>query len=314
VASPLVDATGEDAERAVGLVVVLVSEPYSGVVGFGALRAGETELAADDEVNDHLGADLRAPSHAGGEITLEHLVSHYGSLPNMPDNLTGPPMSPATDYSRAELGDCLDRTVLDSAPGSAYSYSNLGSGLLGVALADTTGEPGYDGLLRTHVTGPLGMADTGTNEPVLLGRIGDRLAQGYAERAGALFPVDLADMGVLAGGGEIISTGDDVALLLRALTGLDHFPTTGAVERALTPLGTGAAGTRIGYAFDILERPEGGLQFEKAGIASGYTAFITFLRRPAVGVAILSSRREHRAIQAAAREVLSALAELDEST
>lgn len=148
----LVDPTGQDPDRAVGGVVIYVSRFGNGVVGVGSLRAGEyatpeagsyfqigsvskvvaglilaamvetpgSGIGPHDPVNLHLRPDIRAPTHQGTEITLEHLVSHYGALLTMPDNLHGPPWSPAMDYSRQDLAEYLSSYSLAVAPGSNY--------------------------------------------------------------------------------------------------------------------------------------------------------------------------------------------------
>ncbi len=332
-AETLVDPSGQDASRAVGVVVILVSESYTGVLGFGALRKGGTQrpdggtffqigsvtkvltglllasrveqgLAADTAVNDLLANDVQAPSFSNVPITLEQLASHYGAMPHeLPDNVTGPAWSPAKDYSRAQLAEYLAGYGLPYSPGSQYVYSNTGSGLLGLALADANGAPDFHSVLTATLTGPLGMTDTGTNAPAFLGGIGDRLAQGYYDQGGTLVDVDLADMGVLAGGGEVISTGNDIALLLRTFTGLDAYPVPGAVERALTPVGPGESGAQVGYGVNILTTAEGST-FEKSGIASGYSTNIRFRRDPAVGVGVMVNRRSMQPITTVAKETL----------
>ncbi|HJL17454.1 MAG TPA: serine hydrolase [Sandaracinaceae bacterium LLY-WYZ-13_1] len=339
--APLVDASGEDATRAVALVVVVVTAEQSSVFGFGALRAGGDAvpdgrtvfpvgsiskiytglmlaaaiessggvLAPETPVNALLAADLRAPSYMGIDITVEHLVTHYGALPTLPSNVTGPMTSPARDYSRAQLATFLSGHALDHAPGTTYEYSNLGSGLLGVALADHAGDAGYDALLRRALVEPLGMVDTGTNEPDFRARVGHRTVQPYRVVGDALEEVAISDMGVLAGGGEVLTTGDDLARFVRVLTGLDGFGVAGAVERTITPVAAGAGSTEVAYAIDVTTRPDGVRVYEKTGGTAGSTSFMSFLREPAVGVAILSSRGTHRAIRAVTRQLLRSIEE-----
>lgn len=338
-ATPLVDASGADTNRAVGLVVAVASRDVNQVFGFGALRAGGTNapdggtffqigsvskaltglllasLAEDSAVavdpnspaNSHLATDVRLPDFQGQPITLAQLASHYASLPEMPTNLTGPPTSPAAGYTRTQLADYLSTLTLSSAPGSAYRYSNLGYGVLAVALVDSAAAVSYAALLNARLTGPLGMNDTGLNEAGFVSQLGNRLAQGYRVAGGNLVEVGLSDMGALEGAGEVISTGDDLRKLLRAWTGLDAFPVAGAVERALTPVAAGAAGNQIGYGMDIVTLADGTVQHEKAGVVAGYTCYVAFRRAPAVGVAICSNRGQHQAIQTLARQLVALL-------
>lgn len=335
----LVEPGGTDANRAVGLVVVVVNAQGTRVFGFGARRAGESlppdgttcfqigsvskvftglllaamvddpagGLRPDDPANRHLGPDLRVPAFGAQPVTLLHLVSHRAAMPDMPDNLTGPPTSPALDYSRAQLSNFLSGLVLPVPPGSTYRYSNVGLGVLGVALADAGGGGSYSALLRDRLTAPLGMLDTGLNEPLFVERIRSRLAQGYRPAAGGLAEVAVSDMGVLEGAGELLSTGDDLGRFLRVWTGLDPFPVAGAIERALTPVASGAPGQSIGYGIDVIALPDGRSQFEKGGVVAGYTSYVAFRRQPAAGVAVMSNRGQHQAVATLARELVALL-------
>ncbi|MFM1770135.1 MAG: hypothetical protein RJA22_2664 [Verrucomicrobiota bacterium] len=337
--SLLVDASGTDASRAVGLVVVVVNAQATRVHGFGALRAGGTlppdgatcfqigsvskaftglllaslvedpagGVRPEDPVNRHLGPDLRAPAFGTQPVTLLQLATHRGSMPDFPDNMTGPPTSPALDYSRAQLSNFLSGLVLPVPPGSTYRYSNVGLGLLGVALADASGWGSYSALLRERLTAPLGMLDTGLNEPAFLDRLRPRLAQGYRVAGGGLAEVAVSDMGVLEGAGELLSTGDDLGRYLRVCTGLAAFPVAGAMDRALTPAAAGAPGQLVGYGIDVVALPDGRSQFEKGGVVAGYTTYVAFRRQPAAGVAVMSNRGQHQAIATLARDLVALL-------
>lgn len=341
-AEPLVDSSGASSALGVGLSVVVVSRNDTRVFGFGApvvggaappdgttcfplgsvskvftglvlasaIEASGGMVGPDHPVNMYLAADIRAPELAGTPITLEHLVSHYGALPDLPDNLTGRPFSPGADYTREQLATFLTGLELVRAPGTQYDYSNLGSGLLGIALADSAGVADFDALLRRDFTVGLGMGDTGTNVSDFRSRMGARLVQPYRVDGASLVEVDVADMGVLAGAGEVLATGDDMARFLRALTGLDEFPVAGAVNRALTPVGAARGSASISYALDLTTRPDGTVRYEKAGLTAGSSTFISFLRDPAVGVAVLSNRGGHSEIQGVARELVSFVEEL----
>jgi CubicO group peptidase (beta-lactamase class C family) len=143
-ATPLVDASRLNPNRAVGLVVVVVTRHGIQVFDFGANRAGEATapdgdtyfqigsvsksltglllastiegsagtLNAGDGVNAHLAPDPRAPDFQRQPVMLGHLAKHYGSLPDMPNNLTGPPTSPAQNDSRTQLATYLSTLTL----------------------------------------------------------------------------------------------------------------------------------------------------------------------------------------------------------
>jgi len=338
-ATPLVDASGQNATRSVGLVVMVVTDQGTRTFGFGARSAGGASppdgdtffqvgsisktftgllLAAQIEssggtllpstpVNALLAPDLRMPGFGTQPVTVAQLATHYGGLPQFPNNMTGPAFYPAQGYTRAQLATYLSGFTLSAAPGSAYEYSNTGSGLLALALGDRAGLAPYSALLAAQLTGPLGMSSTGLNEAPFTNDIATRLAQGYRSNGTALVPMAISDMGVLEGAGEIISTGNDMAKFLRVLAGLAPFPVAGAVERATAPRAPGATGTMTGYGLDIYTLTSGVQQWEKAGLVAGYTAYIAFRRQPGTAVAVLSNRAQHQSVTSVAREILSLL-------
>ena len=338
-ATPLVDASGQNATRSVGLVVMVVTDQGTRTFGFGARSAGGASppdgdtffqvgsisktftgllLAAQIEssggtllpstpVNALLAPDLRMPGFGTQPVTVAQLATHYGGLPQFPNNMTGPAFYPAQGYTRAQLATYLSGFTLSAAPGSAYEYSNTGSGLLALALGDRAGLAPYSALLAAQLTGPLGMSSTGLNEAPFTNGIATRLAQGYRSNGTALVPMAISDMGVLEGAGEIISTGNDMAKFLRVLAGLAPFPVAGAVERATAPRAPGATGTMTGYGLDIYTLTSGVQQWEKAGLVAGYTAYVAFRRQPGTAVAVLSNRAQHQSVTSVAREILSLL-------
>ena len=264
-------------------------------------------LLPSTPVNALLAADLRLPGFGAQPVTVAQLATHYGGLPQFPNNMTGPPFYPAQGYTRPQLAGFLAGLTLSAPPGTAYEYSNTGSGLLALALGDRVGAASYSALLGTQITGPLGMSDTGLNEATFTNGIAARLAQGYRSTGTDLVPMPLSDMGVLEGAGEIISTGNDISKLLRVLAGLAPFPVAGAVERTVAPRAPGSPGTMTGYGLDIHTLTNGVQQWEKGGLVAGYTAYIAFRREPATGVVVLSNRGQHQAIGALAREILGLL-------
>jgi CubicO group peptidase (beta-lactamase class C family) len=109
--------------------------------------------------------------------------------------------------------DSLRRTRLRSEPGTRFRYSNLGAGLLGLALARSAGTD-YDTLLRTLICEPLGLTDTGV---VLDADRTARLATGHSSRTGR--PRPRWHLAALAGAGGLHSTVPDLLALARAELG-----------------------------------------------------------------------------------------------
>jgi len=98
------------------------------------------EVALDDPVSKFLPANVKVPERGGKKITLLDLATHTSGLPSTPNNLV--PKDPSNlyaDYTVGQLYDFLSSYTLPRDIGSQYEYSNLGVGLLGIALARRVG-------------------------------------------------------------------------------------------------------------------------------------------------------------------------------
>ena len=77
-----------------------------------AMLSTETLPSPLIQLNAHL-TGLSIPDYDGQQVTFRHAVSHYGSLVNLPSNLTGPVDSPGRGYSREALSAFLEETQLN---------------------------------------------------------------------------------------------------------------------------------------------------------------------------------------------------------
>ncbi|MFI5370384.1 MAG: serine hydrolase domain-containing protein [Candidatus Eisenbacteria bacterium] len=119
------------------------------------------------------------PADDARRITARHLLTHTAGLPNpIPIAWIHPADRPGPDPDRF-LDDLLARHGrLRSTPGARSSYSNLGTLVLGVALAAVTRTPFVE-LVRDQVLAPLGMRDT---DFVYRPDMRERAAVGYHPR------------------------------------------------------------------------------------------------------------------------------------
>lgn len=115
------------------------------------------ELTLDDPVEAALGQRLRDAE--GQPLRWRDLATHRSGLPRLPGNFA-PARSedPYADYTEASLRAFLDRWRADVPRDRRWTYSNLGFGLLGLALGRALGTP-YPALLETRVLKPLGLQD-----------------------------------------------------------------------------------------------------------------------------------------------------------
>jgi len=281
---------------------------------------------ARDRVDDPLGALLDE------RITLAHLVSHTGGFDKMPDNLhaqrdvdgdgqpDSTPDSPARHYGREHLRACFERggCELLSEPGLVYHYSNLGLGLLGLALVDGTGAHGYDHLHRRALTWGLEMDDTGILSDAVHARAEGRRVTGHMPQGGggegppAVTEVGYPDMGELTGAGGVISTGADLTALLRTLAQPAGHPLQAVVERATAPLHVVEDGRSVAYAIDVSEAADGTRTYSKGGVTAGYTSFVIWRPSVRAGVVVLTNRGRYQPASELGWELLEQVAATDD--
>jgi len=188
------------------LMMILVDE---GVIGL------------DDPVSRYLPEmDGLQDRRAGTEdVTFRHLASHTAGLvrePAWPESVVGP----IEDWERRML-QSIPRTAYDSIPGARYQYSNIGFGILGLALSRAADRPFID-LVEEKIFVPLGM--TGSSFIVKGAELGPRLAQGYTVRNGTVSgeaPArEHAGRGYKVPNGGVYSTVADLGRFLGAIAGV----------------------------------------------------------------------------------------------
>ncbi|WP_157751627.1 serine hydrolase domain-containing protein [Actinoplanes derwentensis] len=231
------------------------------------------------------------PAPAG--ITLRHLATHTSGLPRLPKGMLLPALlrphapDPYRDCTADFLITNLAR-IRPGRPGRRYHYSNLGVGLLGLALARHTGLP-FERLINTQINC---LVSTGTELTTVPGHRAD----GHPAA-----PWNLAD---LAGAGGLRSTVTDVAAFVRT-----HFdPSSPGVtlsletEFRINPF----MSQRLGWmARQLHERVGGHAQIYHNGQTGGFASFAGFDPDKQVGVVVLSATA--RSVDTVAFELLKDL-------
>jgi CubicO group peptidase (beta-lactamase class C family) len=235
------------------------------------------EVALDDPVSLYLPASVKVPRNGGGEITLRQLATHTSGLPRMPANFSpADPANPYADYGTERMFEFIAAShPKDSAPGMA-DYSNLGFGLLGVALANRAGTD-YATLLQARVLDPLGMKDTAI---VVKGDMARRRATGHSPE---LRPVSAWDFDAFAGAGAIRSTMNDLLKFAAAELGLVSTPLDAAMRASQRP--AGSAG-RQGLAWIILLEGE---RLTHSGMTGGFASEMILDVKRKKAVVVLSN-------------------------
>jgi D-alanyl-D-alanine-carboxypeptidase/D-alanyl-D-alanine-endopeptidase len=242
------------------------------------------EGALTDPVAKYLPTDVKVPERGGHAIELVDLSTHTSGLPRMPSNFQPKdPANPYADYTVEQVYQFLSSYQLTRDVGSQFEYSNLGGGLLGIALARRAGMD-YEALVRSRITKPLGMNSTTiTLTPEMKGRF----AVGHNAE---LKPVSNWDIPALAGAGALRSSVNDLLTFLAANLGYAKSPLAPAMASMLTtvrrPTSAGGPG-EIGLGWLITKPPTGEIAWHNGG-TGGYRSFIGFDKKAGVGVVVLS--------------------------
>ncbi len=241
---------------------------------------GRVQVNFEDPVAKLLPEGTIVPSFEDRPITLEHLATHSSGLPRMPTNFAPIDMAnPFADYSIDLMYKFLATHSLRRAPGSRYEYSNLGTGLLGHALALRAGES-YEQLVVDHICKPLGMTSTVIT---LTDEHRANLALGHD---GEGKQVSNWDIPALAGAGAFRSTARDMATFVKANIALSHRELGPAMKLAQQPrFDADANGGKVGLAWHI---EPGGVIWHN-GQTGGYHSYIAFDRDKRIGVVVLAN-------------------------
>ncbi|MDF2991316.1 MAG: hypothetical protein K0S37_1830 [Microbacterium sp.] len=188
------------------------TKTMTGLLFQDALEHGE--LAAEDRLEVCL---PELSGTAAGAVRLEDLATHTSGMPR----LLSDPGFQADSLRRSLLGQnpytltvdemlALTRTERVGEPGT-FEYSNLGTALLGQAIARCAGMD-YPTLIGTRLFEPLGMTES--TLPVTVDDLRPTDTRGYSAQG---VPQDPWTMGGHAPAGGVRSTAHDMTLFVRAL-------------------------------------------------------------------------------------------------
>lgn len=267
------DAPGPNALFEIGSV----SKVFTSLALACAVTRGELRL-------DQQAADL-LPGGAldGHRITLEQLATHTSGLPRLPSGLLPRALFPMADpYARFTpevLLASVPRPRRRGRPGEKWKYSNLGGGLLGLALATRVGCD-YDQLIRTEIGEPLGLSDTVV---VPDEDQAGRTAPGHT-RWGR--PTPYWNMAALAGAGGLRSTAVDLAIFVCAQLG--GSPLADAITFTHEPRRQVNKRLRMGLGW-LLMSLDGREVLWHDGGTGGFRSFVGFIPSDGVGVVALAN-------------------------
>jgi D-alanyl-D-alanine-carboxypeptidase/D-alanyl-D-alanine-endopeptidase len=256
-----------------------VTKVFTALLLADMVRRGE--VALDDPVARSL-APARVPERNGRAIALLDLATHTSGLPRLPTNLAPKDSAnPYADYAPERLYDFLATYALGRDIGSQYEYSNLGLGLLGLALSRRAGAD-YATLVQSRVADALGMTST---RITLSTDLQGRLASGHDADLSGVPSWDFSES--FAGAGALRSSANDLLAFLAANLGYVRTPLAAAMADMLEvrrPISAGSHDIALGW--HVLKRPSGEIVWHN-GQTGGYGSFVGYHAKTGRGSVVL---------------------------
>ncbi len=221
-------------------------------------------------------------------ITLRQLASHTAGLIREP-RLRGAASGPIEGWEEKILAS-IPTTEFQSMPGTEYSYSNIGFGILGLTLSRAAGRPFME-LVTEWIFKPLGME---SSTFIIGDDLQPLLTSGYANRRDGTVDAESparehAGRGYKVPNGGIYSTVADLGRFVAAMTGAAPVAILREEVRAemLRVQAPEGGRGRYGLGFSIQVTDEGHMLAGHGGSVSGYTAHLLFDPESRIGVVLL---------------------------
>jgi len=245
--------------------------------------AGRMKLA--DPINLYLPDSIPELSFQGKPVTLLHLANHTSGFPRLPSNIFKgkiDPKDPYKHYLPDSLYSFLKRYKPAVMPGTVFSYSNYGAGVLGTIFERKYGNS-FEQLIVSRICDPLGMRKT---RVTLIEADEKNFAQGYNETGETTAPWNLAS---LKGSGAIRSTLDDMVKYTRAQMEMKGpLKTAIALSHKSTFEGRNQS---MGLGWRITKSGPNSYWHHSGG-TGGFRSFVGFDVDRKIGIVILSNAAE----------------------
>jgi len=201
---------------------------------------------------------------AWSEITIHHLLSHTGGVPNFtsfPDYVSKMMMPVTAQEMIARFKD----KPLDFKPGEKWSYSNSGYFLLGYIIEKVSGES-YESFVKRNIFDTLKMSNSGYDH---FNSILKNRATGYSLDKGKMINSAYIDMTQPYSAGSLYSTVEDLFTWNEALFS-DKLLSAKSCETMMTPV-------KNDYAYGLGVQTKSGRKV--VGHGGGINGFSTYLVR-----------------------------------
>jgi CubicO group peptidase (beta-lactamase class C family) len=149
-----------------------------------------------------------------GKITIAQILAHRSGIPNVRRDRESQPNVSTTPITKDEMLALIVKGTPDFEPDTRHRYSNSGYFLLGLIIEKLTGKP-YEEVLKERITSKIGLADTYTATGNIDVNKNESLT--YIHFGRDWKQVRETHPSILFGGGQIISTPNDLAKFIKAL-------------------------------------------------------------------------------------------------
>ena len=264
-----------------------ISKSVTAVLMMRLVDAGVIGL--DDAIEDHMPEmrDITDARPGTDPITFRQVASHTAGLVREPmwsEAASGP-----IELWEDRIVESIPLTAFDSVPGARYQYSNIGFGMLGLALSRAAGRPFMD-MVAEEIFTPLGM----TGSTFVLGELESRVAVGYANRPDGSIDAEQparehAGRGYKVPNGGVYSTLADLGRFMGAMSGVPGLRILSEESRveALTVQTPEDPSAGYGLGFSVRIDDDGRIVAGHGGSVAGYTATIQFDPDARIGVVLL---------------------------
>jgi len=256
-------------------------------------------IIQEENIEYYLPVDeITMPTKDNIEITFEHLLTHTSGLPRTPhENGSLFPLpegyvleNPYAAYTTEQVYDYLSNyCTLLFTPGTFWSYSNTGVGLVGHAIGLIDGTS-YETVLKREIFDVLGMTNSSlflTQEQISNQAFGHNAVK-------AEVPFFTAN-DIFQGCGMIKSSLTDMFKFLEANMELTNSPLNNAMNythQKASDIFTGSLGY-TGLCWFITNLDDGQTITYNGGDTNGHSAFIGFNKTESFGVIILMNCSMH---------------------
>lgn len=251
---------------------------------FTGIMLADEVVKGNMQLTDNIAQYLPVKSDAAKQVNMMQLSTHSSGVPRLADNFwpsVKDDKNPYASYGEKDLYSFIDNMKLRTEPGTHYSYSNVGTGILGNILCRQN-ETSYEALVKEKVCAPCGM----TNTTITLSDVDKaHLATGYS-KGEAVRSWDFQD--ATAGQGALRSNIKDMMSFMRY-----NLKPEGQLKQAMqlaaqTHFTDGKSGQRMGLGWH-LGSFYGEHYLEHTGGTGGYRSFIGLVPGTNTGVVVLSN-------------------------